>query len=67
MTGQPNVDLPEEWEQIPGARVCTPQSCSFRDNYQITINTVNMKILTVTGYKGGIGKTVLVDGDPNLY
>jgi peroxiredoxin len=26
--------LPEGWDQIPGARGCTPQSCSFRDHYQ---------------------------------
>lgn len=23
----------EEWEEIPGARGCTPQSCGFRDRY----------------------------------
>ena len=34
MTGQPNVALPGDWDQIPGARGCTPQSCSFRDHYQ---------------------------------
>jgi peroxiredoxin len=34
MTGQPNVPLPEGWDQIPGARGCTPQSCAFRDHYQ---------------------------------
>ncbi|MFM1759299.1 MAG: hypothetical protein RLY75_569, partial [Pseudomonadota bacterium] len=34
MTGQPNVPLPDGWDQIPGARGCTPQSCSFRDHYQ---------------------------------
>ena len=34
MTVQPNVDLPDGWDQIPGARGCTPQSCSFRDHYQ---------------------------------
>ena len=34
MTGQPDVALPEGWDQIPGARGCTPQSCSFRDHYQ---------------------------------
>ena len=34
MTGQPNVALPDGWDQIPGARGCTPQSCSFRDLYQ---------------------------------
>lgn len=34
MTAQPNVPLPEGWDQIPGARGCTPQSCAFRDHYQ---------------------------------
>jgi peroxiredoxin len=33
MTGRPDVDLPEGWNEIPGARGCTPQSCSFRDLY----------------------------------
>jgi peroxiredoxin len=30
-TGQPGVNLPDGWDDIPGARGCTPQSCSFRD------------------------------------
>ena len=34
MTGRPNVALPDGWDQIPGARGCTPQSCAFRDCYQ---------------------------------
>jgi peroxiredoxin len=34
MTGQPNVPLPDGWDHIPGARGCTPQSCSFRDHYE---------------------------------
>ncbi|MEM8862326.1 MAG: peroxiredoxin [Chloroflexota bacterium] len=34
MTGRPDVALPDGWEQVPGARGCTPQSCSFRDHYQ---------------------------------
>lgn len=33
MTGQPGVALPDGWDDIPGARGCTPQSCSFRDHY----------------------------------
>ncbi len=33
MTGCPEVPLPEGWDDIPGARGCTPQSCSFRDHY----------------------------------
>ena len=33
LTGQPGVALPEDWDGIPGARGCTPQSCSFRDHF----------------------------------
>jgi peroxiredoxin len=33
MTGQPGVPLPDGWDQIPGARGCTPQSCAFRDHH----------------------------------
>jgi peroxiredoxin len=32
-TGRPGEPNPEGWEAIPGARGCTPQSCSFRDHY----------------------------------
>lgn len=31
MTGRPDVPLPDNWDLTPGARGCTPQSCSFRD------------------------------------
>lgn len=32
-TGGPGVSLPEDWDLIPGARGCTPQSCAFRDHH----------------------------------
>ena len=32
-TGRPGVENPEGWDMIPGARGCTPQSCSFRDHF----------------------------------
>ena len=32
-TGKPGVDSPKGWDQIPGARGCTPESCSYRDHY----------------------------------
>jgi peroxiredoxin len=32
-TGRPGVALPEGWDDIPGARGCTPQSCAFRDHF----------------------------------
>ena len=33
MTGRPDQDLPQGWDDIPGARGCTPQSCAFRDHH----------------------------------
>jgi peroxiredoxin len=33
-TGRPDQDLPRGWDEIPGARGCTPQSCSFRDHHE---------------------------------
>ena len=33
MTGRPGAPLPEGWDDIPGARGCTPQSCAFRDHH----------------------------------
>lgn len=32
-TGEPGVPLPDGWDLLPGARGCTPQSCSFRDHF----------------------------------
>jgi peroxiredoxin len=33
-TGRPDQDLLPGWNDIPGARGCTPQSCAFRDHYE---------------------------------
>ena len=32
-TGVPGQPTPDGWDAIPGARGCTPQSCSFRDHF----------------------------------
>ncbi|HEV3036960.1 MAG TPA: peroxiredoxin [Candidatus Angelobacter sp.] len=34
MTGKPGEPLPPGWDTIPGARGCTPETCSFRDHYE---------------------------------
>jgi peroxiredoxin len=31
-TGVPGRPLPPGWDEMPGARGCTPQSCAFRDH-----------------------------------
>ena len=32
-TGRPDEPAPIGWDEIPGARGCTPQSCGYRDQY----------------------------------
>jgi len=34
MTGQPGKPLPAGWDDIPGARGCTPETCGFRDHHK---------------------------------
>lgn len=32
LTGLPGIEPPPGWDDIPGARGCTPESCGFRDH-----------------------------------
>jgi peroxiredoxin len=32
-TGRPGEEMPAGWDDIPGARGCTPQTCAFRGHY----------------------------------
>ncbi|MGK5627478.1 MerR family transcriptional regulator [Streptomyces sp. URMC 123] len=32
LTGDPAADIPEGWNEIPGARGCSQEACNFRDN-----------------------------------
>jgi peroxiredoxin len=32
-TGRPDQEVPKGWDETPGARGCTPQSCAFRDHH----------------------------------
>ena len=42
LTGHPKKPLPQNWDNIAGARGCTPQNCSFRDSYDefLKLNTI---------------------------
>lgn len=33
-TGKAGAAIPKGWDAIPGARGCTPETCSFRDHYK---------------------------------
>lgn len=53
MNGRPDAPPMTGWNDIPGARGCTPQSNSYRDNY------LNLKNLAVKTY--GISSQPLAD------
>ncbi len=48
MTGNPKKPLPKKWNSIPGAKGCTLQTCSFRDEYDelIKLNAIPVGIST---------------------
>ena len=50
LTGSPVQELPAGWSEIPGARGCTPQSCSFRDLHRelLALNAVVFGLSTQT-------------------
>ena len=50
MTGNPKKPLPKKWNDIPGAKGCTSQACTFRDNYEkfINLNAIPIGISTQT-------------------
>jgi peroxiredoxin len=33
LTGRPGADLPQGWDEIPGARGCSTEACDFRDHF----------------------------------
>ena len=50
MTGRPDRPLPNNWNNIPGAKGCTYETCLFRDNYDqiISSNALPIGISTQT-------------------
>ena len=50
LIGQPNVALPEGWDEIPGARGCTPQAFDFTNHHQqfLALNTRVFGLITQT-------------------
>src|SRR4051812_46641996 len=53
LSGRPGVDLPNGWDEIPGARGCTPQSCGFRD-HNAELTALGMRV-------GGVSAQSLED------
>ena len=34
LTAGPDGNVPDGWDEIPGARGCTPEACGFRDHHE---------------------------------
>ena len=55
LTGRPDRNLPQGWDEIPGARGCTPQSCAFRDHHA-ELQDLGARVFGLstqtTGYQG---------------
>jgi peroxiredoxin len=53
-TGRSDENLPRGWDEIPGARGCTPQSCAFRDHHA-ELKTLGARVFGLstqdTGYQ----------------
>lgn len=43
LTGRPDTVLPVGWDEIPGARGCTPQACDFSHHY-LEMQALNAKV-----------------------
>ena len=58
MTGRPDINLPDGWNEIPGARGCTPQSCSFRDNHEV-LKKLHVKVYGISTQSTSYQKEVV--------
>lgn len=39
LTARPGVEVPDGWDDIPGARGCTSEACDFRDHHADLVET----------------------------
>jgi peroxiredoxin len=72
-TGRPGVEPPAGWDETPGARGCTPQSCGFRDHAaeleELGATTVGLSAQTIDDQREAaerLGLTHAVAADPEL-
>jgi peroxiredoxin len=72
-TGRPGEALPEGWDDIPGARGCTPQSCAFRDHFgelrELGADVLGMSTQSLADqveFAGRVGLPYPVLSDPEL-
>jgi peroxiredoxin len=72
-TGRPGEPLPTGWNDIPGARGCTPQSCAFR-NHHDELRSLGADVLGLSAqtladqveFAERVGLTYPILSDPDL-
>ena len=72
-TGRPDQPPPPAWDEIPGARGCTPQACSFRDSHD-EIGELGARVLGLSAQPldeqeeaaGRLGLPYALASDPEL-
>jgi peroxiredoxin len=47
LMGRPDSEMPQGWDEIPGARGCTPQSCAFRDHH-VELRALGVRVFGVS-------------------
>lgn len=57
MMGCPDSDMPQGWDEIPGARGCTPQSCAFRD-YHAALRSIGVRIFGISAQDSACQKKI---------
>ena len=57
MMGRPDSEMPQGWDEIPGARGCTPQSCAFRDHHA-ELRSLGARIFGISAQESAFQKKI---------
>jgi peroxiredoxin len=59
LTGRPDMDLPDGWDNIPGARGCTTEACDFRDHHEDLAAAGAARVFGLSSQDGAYQKEVV--------
>lgn len=59
LTGRADVDLPEGWDNIPGARGCTAEACDFRDHHTELLDAGAAQVFGLSSHDIGYQREVV--------
>ncbi|MGE7438979.1 MerR family DNA-binding transcriptional regulator [Kitasatospora sp. NPDC001175] len=59
LTGRPDRDMPDGWDNIPGARGCTAEACDFRDHHDDLIAVGAARVFGLSSQETGYQQEVV--------